>query len=222
MNVQQMVVMGVAVLFSVASTLMIRYEWLRQEKEKHNFWKFPKGLWIYAGVMLVLQCVLGYALMVFYPENTLCMVIKRLGLMALIWQAAAIDWKFQKIPNNIILMGIVFRGIMIIPELILERQNVLAYLVQEGIALAVVVVLVGICLLLMKNSIGMGDLKLLMMMAIIQGLSGMVASVFLSMLISFFVSVTLLIMKKKTRKDSIPFAPCVLPGAWFGMFLTGM
>ena len=216
------IVLIFTIVSSVASIIMLRYEWLRQENTEAEFWKFPKWLWIYGGIMLVVQVVLSYLLMTIYTENTICMFVKRIGLLALIWQAAALDWKYKKIPNDIILTGVIFRVIMLIPEFISERENILANLISEGIALAVIIVVVLICLLLMKNSIGMGDFKLLMVMAICQGINGIITSVFLSMLVSFFVAVALLLTKKKTRKDTLPFAPCILIGTLTGVFLTGI
>lgn len=223
MNVENVIVMMVTIICSIASIIMLRYEWLKQEKtEDVDFWKFPKWLWIYGVTLLVVQVVLAYLLMNIYTENTICMVIKRMGLLSLVWQAAVLDWKYQKIPNDIILVGVVFRIILLVPEFLLEREMMLMNLIAEGIALALIVIVVFICLLLMKNSIGMGDFKLLMIMAICQGINGIMASVFLSMLVAFFVAVALLLSKRKTRKDTLPFAPCILAGTLAGVFLTGL
>ncbi len=223
MNIKHVIVMIFTIVFSIASMFMLRYEWKRQMKiQQEEPIQFPKGLWVYSGIMLAMQIVLAYLLTIIYPENTVCMLIKRLGLLALIWQAAAIDWKFQKIPNDIILVGVAFRIMMMIPEYLLEREMFIVNLVSEGIALVAMIILVVVCLLLMKDSIGMGDLKLLMLMAICQGLQGIMMSGFISMLVSFFVAVALLVSKRKTRKDAIPFAPCILPGTLLGVFLTGI
>lgn len=223
MNIQQMIVMICTVLFGIAGMLMLRYEWKKQlHKEQAEEKQVPNGLWVYSGFMLVMQCALGYLLLTIYPENTPCMVLKRLGLITLIWQAAAIDWKWNKIPNDIILAGVIFRTMMLIPEFIFDREILVSNLIEEGIAFLIVVIFVLICLLLMKNSIGMGDVKLLMIMALCQGINGIPMSCFLSMLVSFFVAVALLLSKKKTRKDTISFAPCILVGTFLGIFLSGV
>ena len=98
----------------------------------------------------------------------------------------------------------------------------LGNLISEGLALIAIIVLVVVCLLLMKNSIGMGDFKLLLLMAVCQGMQGIMMSGFLSMIVSFFAAVVLLLNRKKTRKDTIPFAPCILQGTLMGVFLTGI
>lgn len=229
MNIESVIVLIFTILFSIAGIIMLRYEWIRLEKKENSeiaedisFWKFPKWLWVYGAVMLMVQISFACLLPIIYIDNTACMFIKRLGLLVLIWQAAATDWKYQKIPNDIILVGVAFRVSMLIPEYIFEREQIVSTLISEGIALAGIVLLVLICLLLMKNSIGMGDLKLLMIMAVCQGFNGIMSSGFLSMLISFFAAIVLLLTKKKTRKDTLPFAPCILAGTLLSVFMTGV
>lgn len=223
MNTENVIVMGFTIFFTIANIIMLRYEWMKiKGTENEIFWKFPKWLWFYGGIMLVVQVGYSYLLPMIYQQNTPCMFIKRLGLLALIWQAAAIDWKYQKIPNDIVFIGASFRIIMLLLEFLFEREILLPSLISEGVALAGIVLLVLICLVLMKNSIGMGDLKLLMVMAVCQGFQGIMVSGFISMLVSFFVAVTLLVTKKKTRKDTLSFAPCILVGTLLGVFLTGI
>jgi len=59
-------------------------------------------------------------------------------------------------------------------------------------------------------------------MGLFQGIVGVISSLFLSLLVSFFVAIALLITRKKTRKEAIAFAPSVLIGTAVSMFLTGM
>lgn len=223
MNTENVIVMIFTILFTTVSIIMLRYEWMKQEQSKtEDFWKFPKWLWVYGAVMLIIQTSLAGLLPTIYEQNTACMTIKRLGLLALIWQAAAIDWKYQKIPNDIILAGIGFRVMMLIPEFLFEREVLLTNLFSEVVAFLGITFIVIICLLLMKNSIGMGDLKLLMIMALCQGVDGIMSSGFMSMVVSFFVAVFMLLTRKKTRKDALPFAPCILVGTLISVFLTGI
>lgn len=229
MNIESVIVLIFTILFSIAGIIMLRYEWIRLEKKENSeiaedisFWKFPKWLWVYGAVMLMVQISFACLLPIIYIDNTACMFIKRLGLLVLIWQAAATDWKYQKIPNDIILVGVAFRVIMLIPEFFFEREMLVSNLISEGTAFVGITVFVVICLVLMKNSIGMGDLKLLMVMALCQGVDGIMSSGFMSMLVSFFAAVAVLLTKKKSRKDTLPFAPCVLVGTLLSVFMTGI
>ena len=68
----------------------------------------------------------------------------------------------------------------------------------------------------------MGDIKLFMVMGLLQGISGMSGAIFMSMIVAFFGSVGMLILKKKTRKDNISFGPFILIGTTISMFLAGV
>ena len=74
----------------------------------------------------------------------------------------------------------------------------------------------------MKNSIGMGDLKLLLLVAAFFGLADMLTAVFLSLLVAFVAFLVFLIRKTKTRQDVIPFAPFMLTGTMLAIILTGI
>ena len=67
----------------------------------------------------------------------------------------------------------------------------------------------------------MGDVKLVLVMGAFQGFTGMVSSVFVSMIIAFIAAIVLLISKKRKRSDSIEFAPALLLGTTISVILTG-
>ena len=73
-----------------------------------------------------------------------------------------------------------------------------------------------------KNSIGMGDIKLLMVMALYEGFFGSFCAIFFSMIIVCILGIALMIAKKKGRKDVLPFAPAVLVGTCLSIIMTGI
>ena len=77
-------------------------------------------------------------------------------------------------------------------------------------------------LLMMKNSIGMGDIKLFMVMGLYLGLYSMIDAIMSSLVLAFICAVVLLLTRKKGKKDSLPFAPAVLAGTYLSVFLTGI
>jgi len=148
--------------------------------------------------------------------------IKLLVLVLIIFPIAAIDLKLQKIPNCFILSALVIRGLIYIAEFIISVPAAFSTL-KDGFLGAII--LGGFFLLLLlifKNSIGMGDIKLFVVMGLYQGLWGAINSVFFSLIVSFFISISLLIGKKKGRKDTIPFGPSVLLGIIIAIALSGM
>jgi leader peptidase (prepilin peptidase)/N-methyltransferase len=54
------------------------------------------------------------------------------------------------------------------------------------------------------------------------GLDGIIGAMLNSLLITFIVAVYLMISKKKTKKDVIPFAPFLAIGTCISIILTGM
>ena len=98
----------------------------------------------------------------------------------------------------------------------------LSYLLTEVIASAVLFLVAVLCALIVKNSIGGGDMKLFVVMGLLLGLQGTWGAIFLSLIVSFIVAVALLITRKKSRKDAIPFGPALAAGTYLSIFLTGM
>ena len=128
----------------------------------------------------------------------------------------------MKIPNKILLAGLYLRAVCLIAEVILYKKAIIKMLFTEFLA---VIVIFLICMLLnfiMKNAIGMGDIKLLILMALYIGDSGIIPAIVFSLFVSFFISIYFLITGKKGKKDVIPFAPSVLAGTYLSIFLLGI
>ncbi len=181
-----------------------------------------KQLVAFGVITTVLNVLLAVALVYIYKETPVAEHIKRLGLIGLIEIAAVTDRKYNIIPNDLIKVGLIFRAVMLIWEIILFRMQVLSILISDGMGILVVAFIVISCLLLMKGSVGMGDLKLMMLMALCQGIDGFSASGMMSLIAAFFAAVYYLITRKKGRKDSMAFAPFLAVGTYLGVLLTGL
>lgn len=177
---------------------------------------------IYLACSFAVMCGLSVALVVIYTTNTLIADMKVITLLGILAAVTVTDIKKQIIPNKIILAGIVLRICYAVAEFITLGSGYFEILKGDLFSLALVAVLFLIGVLIIKNGIGMGDIKLMLVMGIFQGITGFISSLFCSLLVSFVVAIAMLIMKKKTRKDSIPFAPSVLVGTFISMVLTGM
>lgn len=198
---------------------------LRKNQEKYPAWqgnKPPVGTLVYCGVMIVIAVGLSLFITAFYSGNTFLFTLKRVIMLALLWPVAYTDFKAYRIPNLFILSGLAARGVVLVAELIWERENLISVLVTE-LAAAVILFLVAVlCAVIVKNSIGGGDMKLFVVMGLLLGLQGTWGAIFVSLIVSFIVAVTLLITRKKTRKDAIPFGPALAVGTYLSIFLTGM
>lgn len=172
-------------------------------------------------IMLVTCLFLAVFMSVFYQELTTIYMLKRLCLVTLLFPIAAIDYKRYVIPNKLLIIGLICRGVILGLELIFQREKLIDTLVSEVVSAIGLFILCMIILLIMKGSIGMGDVKLFSVMALFQGFVGVSSSIMASLLVSFVVSVFLLITKKKSRKDMIAFGPSILIGTFISVFLTG-
>ena len=150
------------------------------------------------------------------------MSIKRLALLSMLWPIAYIDYKTYRIPNAFIVLGLGYRGIILALELILSSQTVWPTVLGELVAAGALFLASVLCSLITKNAIGFGDVKLFILMGLMLGMDGIWGSVFLSLIVSFFISVYVLITKKKTRKDTIPFGPAIVIGTYLSVCLSGV
>ncbi len=192
-------------------------------KEKVKcFFMSTSGETVYFILMFVCMVAVSILIMHFYNKNTLIFNIKRIVILSVLWIAAFFDKKSYRIPNKLILLGLVLRVVILVFELIYARNaELVSVLILEIIAAAAMVVLSLLCMLITKNGIGMGDVKLFLVMGLYLGVKGIIPSMMLSMLVTFFVAVTLLVMKKKNRRDYVPFAPGIMVGTMLAIGLTG-
>ena len=148
--------------------------------------------------------------------------LKLIVLLDCILPMAAVDFKVHKIPNQFILAALGLRIVLYIIEFILSYEAALNTLIDNVLGAVVIGVFFFIIALVFKQSIGMGDIKLFAVMGLYQGLWGAVNSVFFSLIVSFFLSLGLLITRKKKRKDTISFGPSIFIGTLIAVSLTGI
>ena len=210
---------GLGIILTVLSMILLYKQWTKLSQDNI---KMPKWMKIYSIIILLSLIAIILIRQSVYEDTDVCDVARDMMIVSLLWVAAAIDKKFYKIPNGIIITGIVYWIAATIYDLFTQSEVCLGNVISELIAVAIIILVVGICLLLMKNSIGMGVLKLLLLVAAFFGLADMLTAVFLSLLVAFVASLVFLIRKTKTRQDVIPFAPFMLTGTMLAIILTGI
>ena len=181
-----------------------------------------KRLMLYCAAMFAALSCIAVLFVTVYENNRLLTDLRLLFLLAVIFTAAAVDFWSNIIPNELILTALGARVLFWIGELVTLRGDFRALLLSDFLACLIVVALFLIGVVIVKSGLGMGDIKLLLVMCLFQGFYGAVSSIFCSLLVAFFISIIALITKKKTRKDTLPFAPAILAGTYLSVFLTGM
>lgn len=189
--------------------------------EEKTFHGFPVSALIYAGIMIVITMIISLVYSFEYEDLSIITAIKRVSFLAMLWPIGYIDFRSYRIPNSFVISGLVYRVLILPFEFIFASDTVWTYLSSEAIAAVAMLVATLLCSLCIKNSIGAGDIKLFVVMGLLLGLDGLWGTVFVSLMVSFFIAVYLIITKKKTRKDSIPFGPAIVIGSFLSIWLLG-
>ena len=184
--------------------------------------KAKRLAYLYSAIMLLLTEGAAVMYLTVYEDFTVWTAVKRLALLSVMWPVALTDYKSYRIPNAFIIFGLVCRVLIFPFELIFSEPGVWQVLLGEVIAAAAMLLAAVLCALLIKNSVGFGDMKLFIVMGLLLGTQGIWSAIFLSLIVSFVVAVILLATKRKTRKDAIPFGPALVIGTYLAAYLTGM
>lgn len=190
-------------------------------KIERDMLKITRSTVLYFGFAVI---AFGITITVFQLVYSISLIgqLKLLVLIASLIPTAAADFRTHKIPNQIILAAVALRLVLFGVEFIESVDKGLATLKDCLLGALIIGGFFLLLFFLLKNSIGMGDVKLFAVMGLYQGLWGAVNAVFFSLVVSFFVSIILLISKKKKRKDTIAFGPCILAGTVIAVNLAGM
>ena len=187
-----------------------------------------KGTWlnkkfVIFGSLMTLACIgIAVSMHLLYASQSILFDLKRLCLLSLLWPAAFIDYHSYRIPNSFVIAGLSYRVVIFVFELVFEADGIWERGLAELVAAGGLCLAAFLCGLLIKNSVGFGDIKLFIVMGLLLGLDGIWSAVFVSLIVSFVASAVLLATRRKKRKDVIPFAPALMIGTFVSVFLTGM
>ena len=138
-------------------------------------------------------------------------VFKYLLMLFILAATAWIDLKTRKIPNMLVLLLICIRFIFFIYETLKEPDYARFNIIQMAFGAILCLMLLLICRLLARNSIGMGDIKLFSVLGLYFGYDVMHV-MFFSFLCTAIYSIYLMEYKKMKKKDSVPMGPFIFLG----------
>ena len=149
-----------------------------------------------SGYMLVLRAGT-------YLPNLLRLVL----LGALLAAAAYIDALSHKIPNWIVLCtAVIFAGCTVF-DFMLSGTDAAPMAINSVLAAAVFFVVFFLVRLASRGGVGYGDIKMITAAALILGVYGTFAFLLVSHVLAAVAAIVLLVSKKATRKDGLPFGP---------------
>lgn len=146
-----------------------------------------------------LYCIYGFS----YPFFLLAATLSVLLIIAVV------DYETQLIAESLMAilfgLGLLYRILNVFvgkhPWLTELKEGGLGLLIGGGILLLI--------LILSKGGMGDGDVFLMAALGLILGIEKTFLTLFLSFIFGALISVFLMLLKKKTRKDAIPFGPFI-------------
>lgn len=145
---------------------------------------------------------------------------KFLIVYELIYCAAIIDYRMKIIPNILIFLGFLVRSICYVVEIVWLKCDWKEILLQDLLG---VIAGAGTLLLMYaitKDSIGLGDVKIFLVIGITCGFHYTYQILFWSILIAAICGTYCLVVKKYKKDHAIAFAPCILAGYLLSMILV--
>ncbi len=213
-----------ALFLFFADIVAIRYNEIKAENTLRAKIQAVKGMGskarIYSVYMFVVLVATAFLLVQYKGDNTILMNVERVYLVSLILPAMFYDLREERIPNKIVMYGTICRLIFIIPEVMLEGDIIMRW-IMEAVAVVIMFVVAVAIILICEDAFGMGDIKLFAVMGAFLGIDGLFAAMFYTAILSGFASVLLIILKKKKLKDTIKYAPFIVVGTIIAIFVFG-
>lgn len=140
-------------------------------------------------------------------------------LLATLFFLSWIDHKSMRIPNNILLSLLTIRILILALEWLAFPNLGLSILISSAMGALIGGGMFLLAYLLSRGGMGAGDVKLFATIGWMVGNGAVVTIAFLTVICAAFYSIAMLIQKKTTLKEKMPFAPFVLVGTILAMAL---
>ena len=132
--------------------------------------------------------------------------------------AAVIDFKYKKIPNKLILVMLGTWVFIATPSLFFMPNEAVDMFINAGLGFLVGGGLFLLVYLVSRKGIGGGDVKFMAVMGLYVGLFGIFPIILYGTILAALTGLVLILLKKISRKDSIPLAPFLYVGILFTVF----
>lgn len=163
--------------------------------------------WITALLLAAAGGFAGGYLIVLRVGTYMPNVLRLLLLGTLLAAAAYIDALSHKIPNWVVLCtAAVFAGCTVL-DFALSGTDAVPMMVNSVLAAVAFFVVFFLVRLASRGGVGYGDIKMITAAALILGVYGTFAFLLVSHVLAAVAAIVLLVSKKATRKDGLPFGP---------------
>ena len=126
--------------------------------------------------------------------------------------ASVYDLKYKKIPNALILAMIFAWALAMAPKLFLDADSAVSLLKEAGLGFLCGGGLFLLVYSISRRGLGGGDVKFMAAAGLYLGFSGILSAMLYGSVLAALAGLSLLLLKKIGRKDSIPLAPFLYAG----------
>ena len=195
----------------------LMYLYLMGRKEKTvsfiNYFKlrYSKKYLLFS-LVAVVSSILLFIFSYFVKDSGLLQAFVNAEVFIWLSVLALIDWKEKIIPNQAILVGLIFWIIYSALRVIKLKVPIKDQLIFSLIGALVCGGLLLVVALIAKSALGMGDVKMFTVIGLIYGFVKAYNILLFTMIIMAVVSIILLIAKKVNRKTAVPMAPFAVFG----------
>ncbi len=175
----------------------------------------PESKWqkVYLYATPVMTLAMTILMAVNYMEYVDLLISWRIAaFLPVLFSIAYVDHREKLILNEYLVALLIVRVVLIIPEFIFARGAILGLLLTELLCVAILFCFGFLLRFLSKKGMGMGDIKLFMVIPLFMGAANGLRSIFWGMVVMFIEAIFCLITKRKGRKDELPFAPALAAG----------
>lgn len=206
--------LAVGIVVSVLETAMILKIWEiygivlgGSEAKKNIVMVFTVGITV----------LLNYFL--FQKQWELTDIINSLAIYTLLAGIAGIDWKEKKIPNKLLMAGMLIRTGIIFGECIINSSEIKRIVIHSITGFLFGLVFLFVLCMISRQGIGYGDVKLFAWLGYSVGILDTYNILFYSALFTACAGLFLVLVKKQSKKTEIPFGPFVFMGTYLVLFM---
>jgi len=178
--------------------------------------KEHKTIIYYAGLLIILPVWV----IMFADKVSVLSLLQIALLIVLSYIAMVIDINTKRIPNGLILIMLAGWLLTTIPMVFFDTENGIRMLIDSIYGLLLGGGLFLLVYLLSRKGLGGGDVKFMSAAGLYLGLSGTIPAILLGTTIAALTGLILILLKRITRKDTIPLAPFLFIGIIITVFLT--
>ena len=133
-------------------------------------------------------------------------------LTMIITIAGTIDLKTKRIPNDLVLLGLAFRLVIYVFEIINRSEEILDIFKNDMIGFAIGFGILFLAAIISRGSVGFGDVKLFAVIGLCGGAILTYSTLLIALIVNTIFSLAIIFIKKKDRKTAVPFGPAIFIG----------